>query len=400
MRARAEWGWALRVLVLGLAVAWLSACGTGVSAPPTPTRGSGDADPAPYLASPSSSGNVKANGVLLPARQVQLSFGVEGLVESVAVEVGQSVRAGQVLAALDAAELERAVEQAELDLTSAQARLAQLQTRATPIPEQVVAATAAITSAQAALTQARAQAGQRNNQDIVDQAALREAERALADAQSAYDKVRNDPRTRDWTPSSPAGRALTEAQDRYDVTLAQYNLHAADRRYAVGMADAQAQLAQARLALYQAQHPVTPGEMNLAQLEAQRAGQALQAAQANLARAALLAPFDGIISTVQVSVGEWATPGAAAVELLDVSRWRVETKNVGELQIARIRVGQAVAVHVNAFRDKTLRGRVATISPVAVVQQGDTTYTLTIELEPTDLNLRPGMTAQVDIEAE
>jgi len=31
------------------------------------------------------------------------------------------------------------------------------------------------------------------------------------------------------------------------------------------------------------------------------------------------------------------------------------------------------------------------------VQQGDTTYTLMIELEPTDLNLRPGMTVQVEI---
>jgi hypothetical protein len=43
---------------------------------------------------------------------------------------------------------------------------------------------------------------------------------------------------------------------------------------------------------------------------------------------------------------------------------------------------------------------VAAISPVAVVQQGDTTYTLMIELEPTDLNLRPGMNAQVEILAE
>ena len=39
----------------------------------------------------------------------------------------------------------------------------------------------------------------------------------------------------------------------------------------------------------------------------------------------------------------------------------------------------------------------ATISPVAVVQQRDTTYTLMIELEPTDLSLRPGMNVQVEI---
>jgi hypothetical protein len=52
---------------------------------------------------------------------------------------------------------------------------------------------------------------------------------------------------------------------------------------------------------------------------------------------------------------------------------------------------------VNVFRKDTLHGRVVTISPVAVVQQGDTTYTLMIELDPTDLNLRPGMTVQVEI---
>jgi HlyD family secretion protein len=73
---------------------------------------------------------------------------------------------------------------------------------------------------------------------------------------------------------------------------------------------------------------------------------------------------------------------------------------VGELQIARVRVGQEARVRVNAFRDETLQGRVVTISPVAVVQQGDTTYTLMIELEPTDLNLQAGMTAQVEISAE
>jgi HlyD family secretion protein len=99
-------------------------------------------------------------------------------------------------------------------------------------------------------------------------------------------------------------------------------------------------------------------------------------------------------------VGEWAAPGTTVVELLDVSRWRVETKNVGELQIGRVRLGQEALVRVNAFRDQILRGRVTSVSPVAVVQQGDTTYTLMIELEPTALNLRPGMTAQVEILTE
>jgi len=328
---------------------------------------------------------------------VALSFGVEGSVESVPVGIGESVQASQTLAALDAADLRGAVAQAELELETAQVRLAQLQAQATPVSERVLAATAAITSAQVALTQARVQAGQRDNQDTIDRFELEHAARALSDAQGEYDKVLNDPWTHTWAPSSPQARTLAEAQDHYDVVLAQCRLRVADHGYAVAIANAEAQLAQARLVLYEAQHPITPEALALAQLDVGRAQLALEATQVDLEDAILLAPFDGIVSAVQASVGEWAAPGTTVVELLDVSRWRIETKNVGELEIARVRVGQEVLVRVNAFRDETLHGRVTTISPVAVVQQGDTTYTLMIELEPTELNLRPGMTAQVEI---
>ena len=383
-------------LVLGMLTACLAACTGGTDTSPTPTGG-------PHTINPPSQtipGSITANGVLLPIRQIALSFGVGGQVESVAVEVGESVQAGQTLATLNGAELQRAVAQAELELARAQARLTQLQAQATPIQEQVVAATTAITGAEAALTQAYVQAAQRDNQDIIDRVALEQAERALADAQNEYDKVLDNPRTRTWAPSSPQARTLAEVQDHYDTTLAQYNMHAADRSYAVAIADAQAQLAQARFTLYKAQHPVAPQELDLAKLDVERAQLSLETAQADLACAILRAPFGGVISTVQIREGEWATPSATVVELLDLSRWRVETKNVGELQIAGVREGQEARVQVNAFRDEMLRGRVVTISPVAVVQQGDTTYTLMIDLEPTDFNLRPGMNVRVEIVTE
>jgi len=53
-----------------------------------------------------------------------------------------------------------------------------------------------------------------------------------------------------------------------------------------------------------------------------------------------------------------------------------------------------------AFDGKELRGQVESISPVAVVQQGDTTYTLIIALEATDLALWPGMNAKVVLDTE
>jgi multidrug resistance efflux pump len=116
-----------------------------------------------------------------------------------------------------------------------------------------------------------------------------------------------------------------------------------------------------------------------------------------MAGAELRAPFDGVVSAVFFSPGEWASAGTPVVELLDTSGWRVETRNVGELEIGQVHVGQEAVVRVNALPGQSLRGRITAISPVAVVQQGDTTYTLMIELEPIALNLRPGMTAQVEI---
>ncbi len=373
----------------------LAACGAD---PDTPTV----AASTPVATAPSSAVSaerITANGVLRPLRQMALSLGVSGYVESLPVEVGQQVNAGQPIAALDDAALQQAVAAAQLELAQSQAQLARLQARATPVAEQVLAATVAVTNAQTALSQARVQAGQLSNQETISRSPLEQAEDALADAQDGYNQLLDNPHTRDWAPYSPAADALAVAQDHYDVTLARYNLETSTQRSAANAAltAAEAQLAQARWALYQTQHPVTPEELTLAELQVERAELALEVAQANLEQARLVAPFDGIVSAVLLGVGEWAAPGAVVVELLDVSRWRVETNNVGELRIAHVQEGQEAVVRVNAFQGQPLSGRVVTISPVAVVQQGDTTYTLLIELEPTDLNLRPGMTAQVEI---
>jgi multidrug resistance efflux pump len=134
--------------------------------------------------------------------------------------------------------------------------------------------------------------------------------------------------------------------------------------------------------------------------QVQQARTALERAELALSRTQLPAPFDGMVSAVYLSPGEWAGPGVPVVELLDTSRWRVETRNVGELNIGRVRVGQEAVVRIIAFRNSELHGRVAAISPIAVVQQGDTTYTVFIDLEPTDLNLRPGMNVEVEILTE
>ena len=143
--------------------------------------------------------------------------------------------------------------------------------------------------------------------------------------------------------------------------------------------------------------PALPEEIAQARARLRQAALTMTQLELQLQGAELRAPFDGVISAVYLRPGEWGAPGVPVVEIIDTTRWYVETRNVSELTIGQVRAGQEAQVQVLAFRNETLHGRVDTISPVAVVQQGDTTYTLMIKLGSTDLNLRPGMNAQVKI---
>jgi len=62
---------------------------------------------------------VQASAVVVPAREARLSFVIAGMVETVNIEVGDRVQAGQALATLDTTELEFDVVAAEASLTSA-----------------------------------------------------------------------------------------------------------------------------------------------------------------------------------------------------------------------------------------------------------------------------------------
>jgi HlyD family secretion protein len=357
--------------------------------------------------------------------------------------VGTTIEAGDLLAELDTTDLELAVQEAEdglalnqalLDQASAGAREQELAIAQAEYqralaqhekllvgarPEELAGAQADYQAALARYEQVKSGASQ--EELIAAQAAVAKAEAALQQAQAAYDVVA-------WRPgaaASPQAAALQEASIDYQAAKAQYerlkNLpteaELQEAKANLARAKAQLEMKQAgpteqevtasasAVAIAQAQLELEetgprPEDVAVAEAQVQQARTILEKGKEALSRAQLLAPFDGTISAVYLSPGEWAEPGAPVVELLDTTRWRVETRNVSELNIGRIRVGQEAIVWVMAFRGEELRGRVDAISPVAVVQQGDTTYTMFIELEPTDLNLRPGMNAEVAILTE
>lgn len=284
---------------------------------------------------------------------------------------------------------------------------------------------------------------------------LEQAQNALADAQEAYDRAWDT--ARDWEtymtdptspypgapPSGPSlskqieaerlgtERGLAAAKASLNIAWAQYSgalaagseldyqlhmlqsdLALAELRYeglsarpdpAPAAAVARAELELERLSAWQNPllGPAPAEEIVAARARLRQAELAAQRLELNLSGVSLLAPFDGVIAAVHIQPGEWVAAGTPVVEIIDTGRWLVETRNVGELTIGQVELGMEADVRINAFAGETLSGQIVTISPVAVVQQGDTTYTLSIELElPAGMNLRSGMTARVEIQLE
>jgi multidrug resistance efflux pump len=120
-----------------------------------------------------------------------------------------------------------------------------------------------------------------------------------------------------------------------------------------------------------------------------------------LARLTLSAPFAGTVSEVLVEVGELVAP-SVPVARLGGAGWVVETTDLVELDVVHVAPGQAVAVTLDALPGETLRGTVVDVGRVPEFVLGDVTYRVRIALDdvPTDLPLRWGMTALVNIEVE
>jgi HlyD family secretion protein len=361
-----------------------------------------------------------ASGEIVPARWANLSFPLSGRVIDLPVSEGTQVRAGEVVARLDTAELEDRVAAAEAGLAIARADLARIQ--AGPRPAQLAQAEEAIASAQAARDAARAQVDQAKAQlalllvgarpEEVEAAAatLLKAEAALRQAQTEYDKVA-------WAGdvgSTPQALALQSATLDHEVAKANYEALLQGARPAeveaarAQVAAAEANLQQAEAGVRSAQAALdllkagpTPEEIAAAEAAVGQAEANVAAARTAQSQATLVAPFDGTVSKIYVRLGEQVNPvqpgGEPAMVLGDLTRMQVETTDLRETDVGRIQVGQEVDITFDALPDILLKGRVVHISPKASSEQGGVNYTTIIEFDEFDPRLRWGMTAYVNI---
>ena len=116
-------GSALNFLMAMLVMAFLlSACGSASSPTAIPTIVLDDGN-APANPQTEDSNAISASGIIVPMRQARLSFQAIGKVTEVNVKVGDEVKAGDVLVALDTALSQAKVQEAEANLEAAQAQV-------------------------------------------------------------------------------------------------------------------------------------------------------------------------------------------------------------------------------------------------------------------------------------
>ncbi len=228
------------------------------------------------------------------------------------------------------------------------------------------------------------------------------ADEAVEAAQAQLDQLLAGP-TDEQIDTGKANVAAATAQR--DAVQAQLDLLRA------GPSAEQLEVAQANVAALTAQRDAAQAQLDLllagssvhqiaaAQANVDQAQVALDMAQAELDKAILVAPFDGVVTAVNVQPGQLAPATLPAVTLADVSELHIVV-DVDEIDVARLEDGQDVMVSVDALPGEVISGYVKRIAPAANQVGGVVIYQVTVVLDDTDLPLRLGMSATADIAIE
>lgn len=279
----------------------------------------------------------------LEGATVTISPRVGGTVAAVHMTDNGHVSAGDTLLEIDAAGLRAVRDEAAARLAEAEAKarvaVANLELTRASTDADLDEAQSGVSGAEAALAQARSQVQQ----------AEAEAKRAQADAKRFKRLL--------------ASHSVSE--QRYDQALAttqSADAALAAARDGVRVAQARAAEAQARLAAAQTaaqQIAAREAELQSARTAVTAARAVLDKAKIDLGYTRITAPQDGYVTKKAVEKGDVVQPDQMLARLVSGRPWVVA--NFKETQLTRMRAGQPVKVHVDAYPDLELKGHVDSI---------------------------------------
>lgn len=282
--------------------------------------------------------------------RVEASFRVAGKVLERPVDEGQMVQAGQLLARLDAKDLEQQVAVSRANAATAKAALDAL--LAGSRKEEIEASKAALEQASADLRRLEP-----------DEARLRDLQRQGILSERDYE----------------ATRAALEA--------ARAKVRQADQQFTlVRKGPRKEDIDQARARFDQAQ-------------------QSLLLAQTQLGYATLTAPTSGVILSKNIEPLEFVAPGTSVVTLANLGQvWLRAYVEEGDL--GRVKVGQKALVSTDSFPGKRYEGRVSFIASEAEFtpksvqtrkERAKLVYRIKIDIPNPAMELKPGMPVDAEI---
>lgn len=334
---------------------------------------------------------ISADGeVVLPAPPQTFTFQSSGLsatIEEVYVIAGQQVKQGDLLARVGDTDLQNALARAEASLALLQAQIANEQ--APPLAGDIAEARASVISAQAELDHLESLP----SQEAITQAAadlkLREVE--LRQAQERYDEVAYA----EGIGMSPQAAELQRATLNWERAKAVYD--------EATKPATRPQLAAARLSLVQAQNRLEkllaeerPEEKTVNEARLREAQLQVDEARANLIKAELYAPWNGIVTSINAAPG--VSTSNASFTLAQVEPLRFATSNFSERNLADIKPGDKAAIFLKTYPNVPLPAIIYRVELESTQKDGDTAlFTVYFDFNSGDLEVQPGMTGRVEI---
>lgn len=335
-------------------------------------------------------------------QQVTISPKNTARVEELRVDVGDRVKAGDVVAVMEHSTQDAALAQAQAQLQVAQANLALLRAPARQVD--VAQAQAAVRVAQANLE--RLQAGATAEDRETARLRIEQAKNQLWSLQGQRDGVCGQAAELRHTKGADVQAAQATGQCdsfRGQVQAAEAAVQIAEQNYQrliSGATEAEINVAQANIdqalaGVARAQTGSIPQQIAVAQAQVAAAQTAVDAAQLNVDEATIVAPFDGVVSVRNATVGAWVGAGGGQGNglLTLISQATDVTFDVETALVGQVEVGGPVKISVDTYSGVSFKGKITRVAPT-----GDTstrTFRVTAEPDDPEGKLKPGMFANV-----
>jgi multidrug resistance efflux pump len=282
------------------------------------------------------------------AKIVQITPRVTGHIVDLPIKDNQFVKAGDLLYQIDPRTFEASLAQAKAQYDSALDEYDSLD-------KQVAAAQAQVQVAQAGLQQSSTFVKEAESVIVRNEAELKRQQELLPQRATSQ-------------------RSVDSARANYEVSV-QKRIGAI-----ASVAQARSSLAQAEADLARAKaNRGAPGESN-AKIRAARAG--LRQAELNLEFTQVRAPVDGLVTNLNLRLGDQAVANQPALALVDVNSFWV-AGYFRETFIERVAIGDRAVVTLMAYPDKPLQGYVESLGWGIAQQDGATGFELLPSVSPT-----------------